>query len=178
MGFTLQSFSPPRSRTPFGASALMPFLTSRSSALRTKRSRCPAASGLSSPRGSVSRSGPKTGGTDALLGLSASPERPACRGAGFPTPSFLRFCRPISEETGRPALQGLDEHAEWKTPSRALPTLLRFPTRTCPRVPPTTAASCRTDPTGSGARPAESMRSEDRSAFRRRRPGAFRRTPR
>jgi len=71
MGFTLQSFSPSRSRTPFGAVSLLPFLTSRSSALRTRGSRCPATSGLSSPRGSVSLTrarGP--GGTDALLGFS------------------------------------------------------------------------------------------------------------
>jgi hypothetical protein len=50
----------------------LPFLTSRSSALRTKRSRCPAASGPCSPRGSVSRiPGPEgPGGIDALLGFS------------------------------------------------------------------------------------------------------------
>jgi hypothetical protein len=70
MGFTLQSFSPSRSRTSFDVVALVSFLTSRSSALRTRGSRCPATSGLYSPRGSVSRSGPKAGGTDALLGLS------------------------------------------------------------------------------------------------------------
>ena len=35
MGFTLQSFPPPQVRTPFGAVALLLFLTSRSSALRT-----------------------------------------------------------------------------------------------------------------------------------------------
>ena len=59
MGFTLQSFSPSRSRTPFGAVALLPFLISRSSALRTRGSRYPATSGLSSPRRSVFRPGPE-----------------------------------------------------------------------------------------------------------------------
>jgi hypothetical protein len=53
MGFTLQSFSPSQSRTPFGAVALLPFLASRAPALRTRRPRCPAAPGLCSPRGSV-----------------------------------------------------------------------------------------------------------------------------
>jgi hypothetical protein len=53
MGFTLQSVSPPQSRTPYGALALLPFLTSCSSALRTRRSRCPAAPGHCSLRGSV-----------------------------------------------------------------------------------------------------------------------------
>jgi hypothetical protein len=71
MGFTLQSFSPSRSRTPFGAVALLSFLTSRSSALRTRGSRCPATPGLSSPRGSVSLTrARRPGGTDALLGFT------------------------------------------------------------------------------------------------------------
>jgi hypothetical protein len=111
MGFTLQSFSPSRSRTPFGAVALLSFLISRSSALRTRGSRYPATPGRSSPRGSVSRPGPEgQGGTDALLGLSPLQSQfPANRVAGFPAPSFLRFLRPFSEETERPALQGLTD---------------------------------------------------------------------
>jgi hypothetical protein len=97
MGFTLQSFSPSQSRTPFGAVALMPFLTSRSSALRTRGSRCPATSGLSSPRGSVSRPEPK-GSRGPMLSwvFRLSRAFPANRGTGFPAPSFLRFERPIS----------------------------------------------------------------------------------
>jgi len=73
MGFTLQSVSPPRSRTPFGAVALLPFLASRSPALRTRRPRCPAAPGLCSPRGSVPY-GAEAPGAVTLLGFCASPE--------------------------------------------------------------------------------------------------------
>jgi hypothetical protein len=57
MGFTLQSLSPPQGRTPCDAVALLPFLTSCSSALRTRRSRCPAAPGHCSLRGSVPTAG-------------------------------------------------------------------------------------------------------------------------
>jgi hypothetical protein len=54
----------------------------------------------------------RSGGDRCSPGFFASPERvPANRGTGFPAPSFLRFCRPISEETERPALQGLAESA-------------------------------------------------------------------
>jgi hypothetical protein len=74
MGFTLQSLSPSRSCTPFDADALLPFLASRSPALRTRRPRCPAASGRCSPRGSVPVS-TEADGADALLGFCASPER-------------------------------------------------------------------------------------------------------
>ena len=97
MGFTLQSFSPSRSRTPFGAVALMPFLTSRSSALRTRGSRCPATSGLYSSRGSVSRPEPE-GSRGPMLSwvFRLSRAFPAHRGTGFPAPSFLRFDRSIS----------------------------------------------------------------------------------
>jgi hypothetical protein len=88
MGFTLQSLSPPRSRTPFSAVALLLFLATRSPALRTRRSRCPAAPGLCSPRGSVP--GPaEAGPSRCSLGLRASPERsPATVGtASRPLPS-------------------------------------------------------------------------------------------
>jgi hypothetical protein len=57
VGFTLQSLSPSQSRTPCGAMALVLFLTSCSSALRTRRSRCPAAPGQCSLRGSVPAAG-------------------------------------------------------------------------------------------------------------------------
>jgi hypothetical protein len=100
MGFTLQSFSPSRSRTPFGAVALMSFLTSRSSALRTRGSRCPATSGLYSPRGSVSRPKPEgLGGPMLSWVFRLSRAFPAHRGTGFPAPSFLRFDRTVSKRS-------------------------------------------------------------------------------
>jgi hypothetical protein len=100
MGFTLQSVSPPQSRTPFGAVALLLFLTSRHPALRTRMSRCPAAPGRSSLRRSVPARGRNPGKADALMGFPASPERfLARRGDGFPPPSLMPFRPPVS---GRP----------------------------------------------------------------------------
>ena len=117
MGFTLQSFSPSRSRTPFGAVALLPFLTSRSSALRTKRSRCPATSGLSSPRGSVSSPAPEGGGgTDTLLGLSPLQSVPRTPWNRLPGSFLPALCSPALRKNGRPALQGLAERAGRKRP--------------------------------------------------------------
>jgi hypothetical protein len=51
--WALQSLTPPQSRTPRGAKTLMPFLTSRAPALRTRRSRCPATPGHCSLQRSV-----------------------------------------------------------------------------------------------------------------------------
>jgi hypothetical protein len=100
MGFTLQSVSPPQSRSPFGAVALLLFLTSRHPALRTRRSRCPAAPGPCSLRRSVPARGRNPGWADALMGFAASPERfLARRGDGFPPPSLMPF-RP--SDSGRP----------------------------------------------------------------------------
>jgi hypothetical protein len=100
MGFTLQSVSPPQSRLPFGADALMPFLTSRHPALRTRRSRCPAAPGRCSLRRSVPTRGRNPGKADALMGFPASPESfPARRRDGFPPPSLMPFRPP---DSGRP----------------------------------------------------------------------------
>jgi hypothetical protein len=94
--FTLQSLSPPRSRTPFSTCALLPFLAWRVPALRTRKSPCPAASGLCSPWRSVLRrtEARRNRCSHGLFGLSRA--FPACRGAGFPDPSFLRFPRPPS----------------------------------------------------------------------------------
>ena len=96
MGFTLQSFSPPQSRTPLGAVALLPFLASRTLALRTRSSRCPAASGRCSLRRSVPVSGRNRIRADTLLGFCASPERSLRAGgpASRPLPSCALSTRP------------------------------------------------------------------------------------
>jgi hypothetical protein len=92
MGFTLQSFSPPQSRTPCGACALLPFLASRTLALRTRSSRCPAAPGRCSLRRSVPVTDRSRSRADALLGFNRlSRAFPSCRGPGFPDPSLVRF---------------------------------------------------------------------------------------
>ena len=66
---------PPAEPYAFGACALMLFLASRSLALRTRRSRCPAAPRLCSLRRSVPACEPESTRADALMGFSASPER-------------------------------------------------------------------------------------------------------
>lgn len=66
---------PPAEPYAFGACALMLFMTSRSLALRTRRSRCPAAPRLCSPRRSVPACRPESTRADTLMGFSASPER-------------------------------------------------------------------------------------------------------
>jgi hypothetical protein len=100
MGFTLQSVSPPQSRSPFGAVALLLFPASRHPALRTRRSRCPAAPRRCSLRRSVPTRGRNLGEADALMGFAASPERFLVRrGDGFPPPSLMPF-RP--SDSGRP----------------------------------------------------------------------------
>jgi hypothetical protein len=99
MRFTLQSLSPPRSRTPFDACALLPFLAWRVPALRTRKSPCPAAPGLCSPQRSVLHRA-EARRSRCSHGLSClSRAFPDCRRSGFPDPSFLHFERPSS---GRP----------------------------------------------------------------------------
>jgi hypothetical protein len=101
MGFTLQSFSPPQSRTSCDACALLPFLASRTLALRTRSSRCPAAPGRCSLRGSVPAGGRSLQRADALLGfMRLSRAFPSCRGTGFPVPSLLRFLHPAYGRQG------------------------------------------------------------------------------
>jgi hypothetical protein len=98
MGFTLQSFSPPQSRAPCGAIALLLFLASRTLALRTRRSRCPAAPGRCSLRGSVPP--PAEAGRRPMLSWAfrrLSRAFPSRRGAGFPVPSLMHFARPTYE---------------------------------------------------------------------------------
>jgi hypothetical protein len=95
MGFTLQSFSPPQSRTPYGAWALLSFLASRTLALRTRSSRCPATPGHCSLRRSVPASDRSRLRADALLGFQRlSRAFPPCRGFGFPNPALMRFLQP------------------------------------------------------------------------------------
>ena len=92
MGFTLQSFTPPQSRTPCSACALLSFLASRTLALRTRSSRCPATSGRCSLRRSVPGAGRSRPRADALMGFKRlSRAFPSCRGSGFPNPSLVRF---------------------------------------------------------------------------------------
>jgi hypothetical protein len=142
MGFTLQSFSPAQSSTPFGAFALMPFLTSRPPALRTRRSRCPAAPGLCSLCGSVPPRGRSPGEADALLGFDPLQSFPSPPSRRLPATFPHALCEPRLRETGHPALQGLAERIG-RPALAGQPTLLRFTTRTCPRLPPTTVVSCR-----------------------------------
>jgi len=115
--------SPCRAFPPRGAVRLsapvtfMLFLTSRSAALRTRRSRCPAASRSCSPRRSVpfggrSRSGPILSWAFPLLSR-------AC-----PLPPWIRLPGPFPpalsasslRERGRPALQGLVERSARRRP--------------------------------------------------------------
>jgi hypothetical protein len=138
MGFSLQSFSPPQSRTSCDACALMPFLASRTLALRTRSSRCPAASGRCSLRRSVPDTGRSRRRADALMGFSSPLQSvPVAPRARLPGLCPHALYPPDLQEVGRPALQGLDERSG-RTPLAGRPTLLRFLTRTCPRILPTT----------------------------------------
>jgi hypothetical protein len=110
MGFTLQSFSPSRSRTPFGADALLPFLASRSPALRTRRPRCPAAPGRCSPRRSVPDSA-EADRADALLGFSPLQSVPRTPWSRLPDSFLPALSAAALEEDGGAALQGLPERA-------------------------------------------------------------------
>ena len=140
MGFTLQSVPPSQVRTPFGAVTLLLFLTSHSSALRTRRPRCPAAPGCCSPRGSVpARAEARPGRcSHGIRGASSEHSSNAVGSASRPLPSCA-FDRP-TRRSNRPALQGFPERSnprDLATP----PTLMRFATGTCPRALPTTVAS-------------------------------------
>jgi hypothetical protein len=130
MGFTLQSFSPPQSRTPLGACALLPFLASRTLALRTRSSRCPATPGRCSLRRSVPATDRSRHRADALLGfLPPLQSVPFVPGNQLPGPFPHALCPPDLREARRPALQGVNEHSG-RPPLAGRPTLLRFTTRT------------------------------------------------
>jgi hypothetical protein len=149
MGFTLQSVSPPWSCTPLGACTLLPFLASRTSALRTRSSRCPAAPGLCSPRRSVHITG--RGPDEPMLSWVFSPLQSGPRAVQVrlpvPVPPALSRSRPRGGQPG--GAPGIWRARGQTGLSRPPPALLRFSTRTCPRFLPTTVASCRNDPTGS-----------------------------
>jgi hypothetical protein len=147
MGFTLQSFSPSQSCTPFDADALLPFLTSHPSALRTRRSRCPATPGLCSLRRSVPSRSRSSRQADALLGFDAPPANPSPvtveadhRRSGSPPRSRSRTeADPEgpdpgrSRNTGRPGRPGL----------AARPARRRYSTRTRPQLLLKAMWSCR-----------------------------------
>jgi hypothetical protein len=120
---------PPAEPYAFGAFALLLFLASRSLALRTRRSRCPAAPRLCSLRRSVPGCGPwrtKVHAGRCSHGLFClSGAFPRCREIGFPIASLMRFHRSTSEEVKRAALQGLDEHRS-SSSREGRPTPLRF----------------------------------------------------
>ena len=143
MGFTLQSFSPPQSGTPSDAAALLSFLTSHPSALRTRRSRCPATPGLCSLRRSVPSESRSSHQADALLGFSAPlqsvPLRPSERS---PAPFPLVLSVSDLREIGYPALQGLTGPSGRRNLA-APSTLLRFVTRTRPQLLLKAMWSCR-----------------------------------
>jgi hypothetical protein len=116
MGFALQSVSPRWSRTLFSAVALLLFPASRAPALRTKRSRCPAAPGLCSPQRSVPAA-------------DRGPLRPMLSWAFWPLQSVPRAARTrlpghvppalspvILGEDGGTALQGFGTHAGRQAP--------------------------------------------------------------
>jgi hypothetical protein len=108
MRFTLQSLSPPQSRTPFSAVALLPFLASRAPALRTRSSRCPAAPGLCSLRRSVPAEAEAAAGRCSHgfpSPLQSVPRRPRRRLPGTFPPALPS---PDLGEIGRAALQGFD----------------------------------------------------------------------
>jgi hypothetical protein len=97
---------PPAEPYAFGACALLLFLASRSLALRTRRSRCPAAPRLCSLRRSVPGQDlgePRFTRADALMGFSASPERSpdAARSASRPLPSCTSTDRLPRRSNGR-----------------------------------------------------------------------------
>jgi hypothetical protein len=148
VGFTLQSVSPSQSRTPFGAMTLMPFLTSRAPALRTRRSRCPATPGPYSLRRSVPDSsrcarGPILSWDSVLSGYSTICCECQWPGARPETPGGMRDPRRSHAPANEAETAGVCSDSIGPTSIR------RAFTRTCPRVLPTTAMSCRIAPTSS-----------------------------
>jgi hypothetical protein len=99
MGFTLQSFSPPQSRTPFGAVALMLFFDIALFCSEDQKVTMPRSSRALLPaeiRTRAGRSPRRSMLSWVLQRLSrAQPDR---RRIGFPTHSLLRFVRPDSKE--------------------------------------------------------------------------------
>jgi len=93
-GLPFRAF-PPRRAEIFRSRALLLFLTSRPSALRTRGSRCPAASGRYSLRGSVPCARPKPGAGRCSHGLSRLIESwfCACGRAGCPTRPVVSYDR-------------------------------------------------------------------------------------
>ena len=137
MGFTLQSLTPSQSLPPFGVCALMLFLATRSPALRTRRLRCPAAPGLYSPQGSVPDRAEAGSGRYSLGLLGPLQSVPRSPWGRLPVPFPPALPSTALGESGGTALQGIASDQVGRTLA-GRPTLLRFSTRTCPRLLPTT----------------------------------------
>jgi hypothetical protein len=80
--------------------------------------------------------GPRPEQADALMGvLRLSRAVPTRHGPSFPGPSLLRFIRPTSRRPSDRRFKAWCARGQ-TGPSRDLPALLRFSTRTCPRFAP------------------------------------------
>jgi len=148
MGFALQSVSPPWSRTPFGAVALLLFSASRTHALRIRSSRCPEASGLCSPRRSVpytDRGPPRPMLSWVILPLQSDPRTARTRLPGhFPHALF----RPRLRESGGRCSRDLAHTRADGSLAGSTGSLEVFH-QDLSSVLPMTVASCRINPTGS-----------------------------
>jgi hypothetical protein len=145
-GSYLQSLTPPQSLAPSGFLALMSFLTSRPPALRTRRSRCPATSGLCSLRRSVPDSSETRAGrySHGILGSPSADPRAASASGPALTPSRTGG---KARRLHAPAHGAMS--AGGKPDSIGPISIRRAFTRTCPRVLPATAVSCQIAPTSS-----------------------------
>jgi hypothetical protein len=147
MGFPYRAL-PPRGAVRLSApDPFLPFMTSRPAALRTRRSRCPAASRSCSPRGSVPLDRPKAtrgrcslGLFDPLQSLRLTVPEPASR--------FLPSCafHGPSQKEGPPGASGPCRTIGLPFPSRGTSTLMRFSTQARSSVSPEVRGARRANP--------------------------------